>query len=163
LVSIVIGVGNYALTQAKTGLAESTISVLVTALEQYHDFTDMFPPECNDLTKLESELDGSVSSGIHLPEYFSSEALYYYLHKIPESRKIISAIGDAQTTNLDESGVELKFAPDIGDEFSLIRFIDPWEKSLRYEYETGDNFPEITSAGPDGIFNSEDDIVSKGM
>ena len=163
LVSIVIGVGNYTLMQAKTRLAESTISVLVTALEQYHDFTDMFPPECDDLAKLENELGGNVSSGSSLVKYFSSEALYYYLYRVPVSRRIISMISERHTTNLDENGVEREFAPDVGVDFSLIRFIDPWGETIRYEYETGDNFPKITSSGPDGFFNSRDDIVSTGM
>lgn len=174
LVSIVVGVGNYTLTQARTRLAESTVSILVTAIEQYHDFTGTFPPECNDLASLEDALEGSFddSFGVHLPEFSSSEVLYYYLNRVPESRRIIGAISDSLTTNLDENESDaevdriLKFDPKQDDvlPFSLIRFIDPWGKSFRYEYDVGDNFPEITSAGPDKDFDKRDDnIASRGI
>ncbi len=170
LVSIVVGVGSYTLTQAKTRLSEGTISILVTALEQYYDFTGTFPTECNDIISLEAALEGTFDGpGSHSDEFTSSEALYYYLNRVPESRKVISKISDSLTTNLDENesnpeGVRvLEFDPDKENEFFLIRFIDPWGRTLRYEYQPGDNFPKITSAGPDGVFGTRDDIASKGM
>jgi prepilin-type N-terminal cleavage/methylation domain-containing protein len=167
LVSMVAGVGGYALMQAKIRLAESTISILVTALEQYHDFTGTFPPECNNINCLEDILDGDFDGpGEHLPGFFSSEVLYYCLNRIPASSRIIGAISDSQTTNLDEIGRDLRFIPNPAkreEDFSLIRFIDPWGKSLRYEYQQGDNFPKITSAGPDKFFGNKDDIASKGI
>ena len=131
LVSIVIGVGNYALKQAKTELAESTIGVLVTALEQYYDFTDVFPPECDAPAGLEAALEGT-SPVTNLPEFSSSEALYYYLHRVPESRKIISAIDESQITGLDENGDKLVFNPDSGDEIgncdSILSSLDVSER-----------------------------------
>ena len=52
--------------------------------------------------------------------------------------------------------------------YSLFRIIDPWGKTLRYDYydetqtppdpDTRRNFPLITSAGPDGRFETDDDI-----
>jgi type II secretory pathway pseudopilin PulG len=170
LVGIFIGVGSHTLTQAKTRLAESTISILVTALEQYHDFTGTFPPECDDLDSLQDALAGDVDGpGEPKDEFHSSEALYYYLGRVPESRKIISAISDSLKTNLDENEENqevdrnLEFDPDQGDPFALIRFIDPWSKSFRYKYDEGDNFPKIISAGPDKNFETGDDIASKGI
>jgi len=169
LVSIVVGVGSYALTQTKIRLAESTISVLVTALEQYNDFTGTFPPQCDDLTSLQDELEGSFDgSGTHLNEFTSSEVLYYYLYRILESRKVIDAISESLTTNLDENENnaedDRKLVFERGEErFSLIRFIDPWGRTLLYEYRPDKNFPKITSAGPDGLFDNRDDIASKGM
>jgi len=175
LVSIVAGVGGYALLQAKIRLAESTISILVTALEQYHDFSGEFPPECNDLTCLENTyLVGTfIGPGEPNDEFHSSEVLYYYLNRVPDSSRIIGAITDSLTTHLDENESDaeddrkLEFKPDPvkrEENFYLIRFIDPWGKSLRYEYQPGDNFPKITSAGPDGDFDRRNDnIASKGI
>jgi Tfp pilus assembly protein PilE len=170
LVSIVVGVGNYTLTQAKTRLAESTISILVTAVEQYYDFTNAFPTECNNITSLEAALEGTFRGpGDHNDVFTSSEALHYYLNRVPESRKFISKISGSLTTSLDENvdnpedDRKLEFDPDNEDNFYLIRFIDPWGKSLRYEYQPGDNFPKVTSAGPDRVFDTRDDIESKGM
>ena len=173
LVSIVIGVGSFTLKQAKNRLAESTINILVTALEQYHDFTGTFPPQCDDINCVENELDGDfIGPGDYQNEFSSSEVLYYYLNRIPESRRIIGAISNSLITNLDErEGMpedqrRIEFNPNSGGlgNFYLSRFIDPWGTSLLYEYEKGDNFPRITSAGPDGDFGkSDDNITSTGI
>ena len=65
-----------------------------------------------------------------------------------------------------------------GNVYPLLRVIDPWKATLRYDYynelppplapedidymkETKKTFPVITSAGPDGIFNTIDDITSR--
>ena len=57
--------------------------------------------------------------------------------------------------------------------YPLLRVIDPWGKTLRYDYYNEDlstvplmeaskkHFPVITSAGPDGIFDNSDDISSR--
>ena len=58
-----------------------------------------------------------------------------------------------------------------GQNYPLVRIIDPWKKTLRYTYyynkttKQGDNFPVITSAGPDRKFDPNgvhiDDITSR--
>ena len=52
--------------------------------------------------------------------------------------------------------------------YSLLRIIDPWGETLRYDYyddytepDEARNFPVITSAGPDGVFGTDDDIASR--
>jgi hypothetical protein len=64
-------------------------------------------------------------------------------------------------SNKDQNGDSLTIT--IGtDTFSLVRFIDPWGKSLRYTYVAGNVFPVIESAGVDGKFyTSGDNITSR--
>ena len=64
-------------------------------------------------------------------------------------------------SNKDQSGDPLAIT--IGtDTLSLVRFIDPWGKSLRYTYVAGNAFPVIESAGVDGKFyTSGDNITSR--
>ncbi len=64
-------------------------------------------------------------------------------------------------SNKDQSGDPLAIT--IGtDTLDLVRFIDPWGKSLRYTYVVGNAFPVIESAGVDGKFyTSGDNITSR--
>ncbi len=64
-----------------------------------------------------------------------------------------------------------------GREYSLIRIVDPWGTTLRYDYYSNEteepdltfsrrgqtirNFPLITSAGPDREFGTDDDITNR--
>ena len=62
----------------------------------------------------------------------------------------------------------------IGDRYyPLLRIIDPWDKTLVYDYSnevvlfnnntaiTRKTFPVIRSAGPDRTFGSADDITNR--
>lgn len=163
LASILLGVGKCLQTQAEEKLARGMIDVLVSALEQYYGDHDAFPvvPAGYDQAALELDLGGAVvTAGTHLPEYCSSEALYYYLSNTPSSRQIIETLTDRLISSKDSAGVALQI--DIsGKVIDLIRFIDPWGNSIRYTYLTGGNFPLVVSAGPDGVLNTADDINSK--
>ncbi len=181
LVGILLGVGRRLVTQAEEKLAQGTIDIIVLALEQY--YTDSvpngFPFEADvyiesplfgfDENALQTviELDrGAVSStvtGSHDSKYASSEALFYFLYKSPNSRKIIDTITDIQITNQGSSGGDLIIeVPTGGTPIDLVRFIDPWGTALRYTYTAGDTFPLIESAGADRDFDAAgDNITSK--
>jgi prepilin-type N-terminal cleavage/methylation domain-containing protein len=81
----------------------------------------------------------------HTPPYSSrSAALYDQLYSTPTSRQILEKI----------SAKLLRDNPP--------QIYDPWgKKALDYIYASGDNFPLLKSAGPDGIFDTSDDISSR--
>jgi prepilin-type N-terminal cleavage/methylation domain-containing protein len=157
--------GSYVETQAKIKLTESTIETLAAAIDEYHDLYGKFPFEAGkyyDRNDLESPIDvngigGTVIAyvndvdqnnfGNHKDEYSSIEALCYFLNKCPGSRKIINSINRSLLTNKGNTNEEFR----VGT-YPLIRVIDSWGKVLKYTYEQGNNFPVITSAGPDKKF-----------
>ncbi len=176
LVTLVLGAGKRLKAQAEEKLAKSTIGVLVAAIEHYYDYHGNFPviadasyDEAQLFADLTADLGAAVAllgSGVHLDEYSSSEALFYFLDKNPDCRSIVEAIGITQMTCKDAVGVNLIVEVDDGSgnplpELPLIRFIDPWGNAFRYEYAAGDTFPVITSGGPDGdIDGTPEDNVS---
>lgn len=174
LISIVLVAGSSLRTQAEERLAAGTISILVTALEQYYEFYDEFPPapECaipDECTpeELAMQLAGAgatIVGGTYHPEFASGSALYYYLSRTPNSREILDSISEFLITaeGLAGSGL-LVLRNSLGEEVTLLRVIDPWGNPLRYDYTPDDNFPRITSAGLDGKFGTEwDNITSRG-
>jgi prepilin-type N-terminal cleavage/methylation domain-containing protein len=163
--------------QSQKKLAESTIVILSTALEQYHEFYGCFPFQADEnygQSQIESPTDPNGLNGnivdkngnnLNPPDYndiyASSEALYYFLNRVPASKKTISSINRSLITNKDYKGKEyfIRFGTDTTN-YPLIHIIDPWKYPLRYTYKEGDNFPVITSAGPDRDFNTPGDNIS---
>jgi prepilin-type N-terminal cleavage/methylation domain-containing protein len=159
-------VGNYLETQSRIRLTQSTIEILSTAVEQYHDFNDSFPFIADENYRrepnLQSDIDGTVTPSDYNDIYASSDALYYLLNKFPAGRKIVGSINRSLLTNKGDNGKEYFIRDNItGQDYPLIHIIDPWKYPLRYTYKQGDNFPLITSAGPDKDFNTPDDISSR--
>jgi len=165
-------VSNYLETQSKIKLAKSTIEILCTALEQYHDFNGKFPFEAdknygepniqsdvNGVVKADNKCTTDLSTGDYNDIYASSEALYYFLNKFPAGRKIVDSINKSLVTNKDYKGKEY-FINISGQCYPLIHIIDPWKYPLRYTYKQGDNFPLVISAGPDKDFNEPTDNIS---
>jgi len=182
LVGILLGVGKRLVTQAEEKLAQGTIDIIVLALEQYYvsnsntfpfeaDVYIESPPSGFDENTLRAviELDrgaapnDSTIIGSHDSKYASSEALFYFLSKSPNSRRIIDTITDTQITNQGFNGGDLIIEVPTGSiPIDLVRFIDPWGKPFRYTYTAGDTFPLIESAGADGAFAAAgDNITSK--
>ena len=127
----------------------------------------------------------SISGGIHDPNYSGSEVLYFFLNRVPASRQTLDKIDESLITNLsfDKRPMEIQIdflsGPKI---FPLLRIIDPWGTTLHYVYypdwadykgpgglagyfgyagKSKRTFPEITSAGPDRIFGTGDDITNR--
>jgi prepilin-type N-terminal cleavage/methylation domain-containing protein len=194
LVTMVIGIAARIDTQGKERLTKNTIALLTAALGQFGDYgyrysdsnyADFkFPPDCNGFsdTDLKTELQTalgvivSISGGTHDANYSGSEAMYFFLSRVPESRQTLDKIDKKLVTNLglDGSPMKITINPGVDEkEYPLFRVIDPWGKTLRYDYydETKTNpddrrkskktFPVITSAGPDKEFDTADDITSR--
>ena len=176
LISALIGTGSYVKTRANIDLTKGMLEMLSTALEQYYnDFVD-FPFEAGsayskaDLESAANGLDGTViPDTVSLLEKdgnntdvstASSAALFYFLDKNPSSRSIAGAVANSLITNKDAGGTDIMITIDT-DTINLPRYIDPWKMSIRYEYLTGTAFPVLTSAGPDKVFDTPDDITSK--
>lgn len=77
-----------------------------------------------------------------------SEVLYRALNSIPSSRKILEEMSSL-------------LVEDKGGTLGVLEIYDPWGTVLDYTYVLGDNFPVITSAGPDRIPGTADDITSR--
>ena len=185
LIGTLIGVGSHVKTRANLDLTRAMLETLSTALAKYHsDFGD-FPFDTDvdgdgDLdvldiylqSHLEADLGGTVSPVNSLQEKdgngdwvstASSAALFYFLDKNPSSRTIAAAVPNSLITNKDNSGaaIQFTFTAPPNNMIDLPRYIDPWKISIRYEYLTGTAFPVLTSAGPDKVFDTPDDITSK--
>lgn len=116
---------------------------------------------------------GSISSGV-LPVHTgikpvdptwissaSSAALFYFLDKDPSSRAIASAVSNTLITNKDADGNDITITIGTNPPIDLPRYIDAWGTSIRYVYLDGTAFPTLTSAGPDKVFDTPDDVTSK--
>jgi len=147
-----------------------------------------FPLDCNGLsdndfqTVLENALglnsgDVLISGGTHDPIYSGSEALYFFLSRVPESMKTLEKIDSALITNKDKNKQDMTITIDV-KEYPLSRIIDPWGQTLRYDYydenpppltptqikdmqDSKRVFPLIISAGQDGVFGTDDDITNR--
>ena len=195
LVSMVIRVATRTDNQSRERLTESTIAILTAALEQFGDYgynynksSDYanfdFPLDCNGFPQIELQttlenalglVAGSVlidPVGSHDPNYSGSEVMYFFLSRVPQSRKTLDKIDSSLITNIGSDGREMSIT--VGSKvYPLLRIIDPWGITLRYDYynewetnltlrnEGKRTFPVITSAGPDRRFGTIDDISSR--
>ena len=108
-------------------------------------------------------------------ENSGSEVLYLFLIQVPDCRITIDKIDKSLLTNKDKNDniLRIEINPPSGNFIPLLRIIDPWGKALRYDYydvdfltllpilNTKKTFPIVTSAGPDGKFDTADDIINR--
>lgn len=195
LIAITLGIASRIDIQAKKQLTENTFALLDTALGQFKDYGftykspyDVFdvPLDCNDFTEsdiknnLEDALIGVTNvsiTGDHDDVYSGCEVLYFFLNRIPESRKTLDKIDRKLVTNTGLNATTLEIDVD-SKKSPLLRIIDPWGETLRYDYyvevppphssadidsmkDSSKTFPVITSAGPDRKFGTADDITSR--
>jgi len=134
-----LAVGSYIDRQFKIKATEGTIQLLVTAVEQYHDFYRQFPdPNAAAYPAGLNDANGSI------------ERLYYKLTFAPDAKKILEQLNRKYVKDLDNDK-----HPEV---------VDAWNKRLEYSYKEGWNFPVITSAGPDKDPNTvKDNISSKKL
>lgn len=193
LTSMVVGIAARLDNQGKERLTENTLALLNAALGQFQDYEYHykyedyyefeFPLDCNGFTapELVSELEKalglpgkmSIIGGVHHdPNYSGSEALYFFLSRVPTSRETLDSIDSSLIADEGSDNQDMKIRVN-GKEYPLLRIIDPWDETLRYDYynenagtfkkmeESKRNFPVITSAGPDKIFGTADDITNR--
>lgn len=169
LVSATMRMGQYIKTRSSIQLTRSALAVIDAALQQYYDDSSRkFPPAVYSLPEFHTALGNdkvkfSSDSGVMLPDAWPSAALFYFLDRHSNSRSIVGALSGSLITNKDATGKALVIELAAGGERrDLPRFIDPWGLSLRYTYvPAADTFPKVTSAGPDKVFGTEDDIENQ--
>jgi prepilin-type N-terminal cleavage/methylation domain-containing protein len=131
LTAMVIGLAGRIDNQSKEQLTRSTIALLESSLQEYHDYGGTFP----------------VSLSVDANQ--NSEALYRELNFLTSSRKMLTRIDDSLIEDKVNTGVT---PPEI---------YDSWGTVLDYRYVVGNTFPVLTSAGPDKKFWNTDDISSR--
>jgi prepilin-type N-terminal cleavage/methylation domain-containing protein len=188
LASLVVGITLRIENREKEKQCRSTIALLTTALAQFHDYgfnysdpdysAFTFPLDCSGFdgpgiaAVLGSALGvgaGNVQISDANTNYSGNEVMYLLLSMVPASRETLgkidkSLIASRNATITITIGTQKQVYP-------LLRVIDPWNITLRYDYydektvppdpTTKRNFPLITSAGPDKIFGTSDDITSR--
>jgi prepilin-type N-terminal cleavage/methylation domain-containing protein len=181
-----VKVAQTARTRAQERVTKGTISMLVSALAEYKNFHDRgsgfeFPEEpvvWNDknewLNLLSYGLRVDVANlfidlgdhgqftwedDVDLDEMrlalATIEFLYCVMEDVPGCKAILEKLPVDVAVNDDNDSVTIR-----GQAKSLLEVNDAWGHPLWYEYRGPGNFPAITSAGPDGLFNTADDIVS---
>jgi len=194
LTTMVIGLAGRIDNQSKEQLTKNTIGIITAALRQFRDYKYRyeapiyagfdFPLDCNDFLQpaVEMTLGNAlgaivVISGAPDISYSGCEMLYFLLNQVSECRKTLDKIDESLLTNLDSNKqprrVTITYPGGSPKEYPLLRVIDPWGETLRYDYynelepdpilrQRGKKtFPVITSAGPDKKFGSADDISSR--
>lgn len=193
LTTMVIGIAGRIDNQSKEQLTKGTIAILTAALRQFHDYKYNYKPPYSEFdfpldcaffndgglgTTLQGALGASsavISGGAPDPTFsFSSgEAMYFFLSQVPECRKTLDKIDESLITNLgfdkQPRNITVTYASGVPKVYSLLRVIDPWGTTLKYDYydemtldpRSKRTFPVITSAGPDKRFGTADDISSR--
>jgi len=134
LATMVISVASRIDTRSKEKETENLLTLLDSALQEYHEFAGRFP---------EQSETNAANALLH------SEFLYGELNSIPNARAILEKLSQSLVKN------------NYGTADSAFEIYDPWETSLDYRYIAGDNFPLLICAGPDKTFGTADDISNR--
>jgi prepilin-type N-terminal cleavage/methylation domain-containing protein len=118
--------------------------------------------------------EGNPARKLEYLQYSGCEVMYFFLSQVPEARAALNGISPGLVTNKNMYGSDIQIAIDGRPAEPLLRVVDPWGTTLRYDYydersqdvagwaRTKRSFPVLTSAGPDRQFGTADDINSKG-
>lgn len=179
LIGVLATAGKGLRRRSEIDLTRSTMGVLETALEVYFDEYNDFVPMASDQSAFETLIGGTVTfspgtftGGVHPAADWRNAAMYYYLEREPKSRSILSALAADRVTGRDDAGavlvIEIRHSTETTDNLHWIRVLDAWGTPLDYRYDpTGTVFPEavsfpmLRSAGPDRVFNNNDDVTNQ--
>jgi len=134
LASLIIAITLRVDNQSKERAVANVFALLRSALQEYYEDTDMFPPQ--------PERDYSMAP-VHI------EWMYGQLDSVPASQQILRQVNRVFVSTATPPG--------------LPRVHDPWGTALDYFYGPDDHFPELISAGPDKRWGTADDLSSKNM
>jgi len=113
----------------------------------WQDYDAYLPDERDDMKKARASI----------------EFLYYFLDEVPACRKMLSRLSEKSVTNDDQDLVTVTVGtPPNTNTLTkpLLEVNDAWQHPIRYQKQGADNFPTLTSAGPDGVFDTADDMIS---
>jgi len=183
LATMVVGIAAHIDSKKDQKRARRTIVLLSTALGQFHDYgfnydkdSDYaafgFPLDCNDFVAgwVEDALEAALGAENVLisdpnASYSGNEVMYLLLSMVPASRETLGKI-DRKLIASRDATITID-----GRVYPLLRVIDPWGETLLYDYyeesipppdsDEARTFPVITSAGPDRLFGTDDDITNR--
>ena len=164
-----VTVGAHVRTKAQVQTTQTTIQTLVSALRTYkieRAYPDTVYP--GDLP-VDEWTQGSHNSFIwddagdltvdeqneRIAAMASVEALYYWLDQASECQEILGNLPETATANDDGDAVLVD-----GRTKALIEVNDAWGNPIRYGTPGNGNVPVLDSSGPDGVFDTADDIIS---
>ncbi len=146
---------------------------------QYANAHLRFPIDCNERTifsdksQVEAALTEALGNTVTInnsankPDYFGTEAMYFLLSQVPPCRQALEKIEKKCVVRDNETGVINM----QNEDYPLLYVTDGWGRPLGYKYydftassidtHTIKTFPVLTSAGPDGRFDTADDIKSR--
>lgn len=163
LAGIVVLVTHRVDSQSRENAVVNAFGLLKSALQEYQESTGKFPEAAPvydpavDNPDLASP-DAVLERQRRLRAADRITALYELLAAEPASRALVNDIPRTPARGDEEKRNESR------PEVPKIR--DPWRSPLDYVYVPGDTFPELVSAGPDGLFlrrfHHQDNISSKG-
>lgn len=169
LMGAMITVTGHLKSEARKRLTQSALGVIATALEQYYENTSpkQYPPMVLSNGDFNEKLYGvpptqttSISPAV-ASNFWNSGSLYYFLNRVPQSKSILNGLVNQMISNRDLGGTAILIEIPAGTSGTdFVRFVDAWGTTIRYDY-WGSGFPVITSAGPDKIFGTEDDVVGQ--
>jgi len=144
-----------------------------------------FPIDCNDgnngfsqsdtqtalqnaipnVTNVAINLNAGLTYNIH---WSGTVAMYFLLNQVPSCRQTVERL---DTKSIVSSGTIVVTESSGTTTYPFIYIVDAWGRELGYKYyhcaglvidaDTIKTFPVIISAGPDGIFDTRDDIKSR--
>ena len=92
------------------------------------------------------------------------EFIYAVLEDVPECRAILEKIPNDRVVNADNDSMSIldPSGSSVVEAKALLEVNDAWGHPLLYRTMGEGNFPELVSAGPDGLFGTGDDISTIG-
>jgi len=143
LVVGIVSVGRVVKTNAQIKVTKNTLSLVNNALQEYFNKRKGFPRHSGTVEEINAYL-------------------YAWLNELPASQAILSELPEKATELREGAVVTIG-----GRDFARIVLVDSWTKGssqqrreLKYINQNDGNFPLLISAGPDGVFDTADDIVS---
>jgi len=118
---------------------------------------DHFKPNWKDGSKLSHEQQQEV-----IYARATMEVVLLILDRTPGCKTVLNKLPGTALVNADRDYILDHTKPNNEQQQSLLEAVDAWETPLRYDY-VPNNFPILRSAGPDGVFDNADDIISNEL
>jgi prepilin-type N-terminal cleavage/methylation domain-containing protein len=189
----ILGVGEGVSKKGKIRMTKTTMQVLNVAARAYKDENDtgqggvvnffpsdfyfdfypdyIFPTDPYEFDPPSAWLDNipSTTAGydtLH-DEYImamqSTERFLYQLNQVPACEIILNKLSNSVKENSNENWFDDSAINPLNEPVSLPEIVDGWGRPMRYRNQGPGNFPRFFSAGADGLYLTEDDIVSSDL
>ena len=189
----ILGVGEGVSKKGKIRMTKTTMQILNVAARAYKDENDtgqggvvnffpsdfyfdfypdyIFPTDSYDFDPPSTWLDNIPSTTVGYDtlhdEYImamqSTERFLYQLNQEPACETILNKLSNSVKENSNENWFDDTAINPLNQPVSLPEIVDGWGRPMRYRNQGPGNFPRFFSAGPDGLYLTEDDIVSSDL